>query len=330
MHLSPLAALALVASAETAAPPPAPAPDAPAAPAEAPAPDAPTTTSTAASTATSDAPAAEAAPTTVATTAATAAVTAPAPAEPEQRAPGGWSLFRPVPMDQRRPMVTDRPDLTESPVTVDAGHLQVEADVVVATWRPGGAQPLSLDLMPTNLKVGLLDTVDLQILIPALGVLVDADGRAAPAAGDVGVRLKWNLLGNDGEGVGVALMPWAFVGGADLRPGVGMIVPVSVPLPADFGLGTMAVLNYVPAEGGNYDAEVLASASVGHALWGDLAGYLEVLGAARPMAQAGELVASTGLTYLLGEDLQLDAGLRYPVLTDDARLETFLGISARH
>jgi hypothetical protein len=233
-------------------------------------------------------------------------------------------------MEQRRPLVTDRPDLTESPITVDAGHLQIESDVVVATWRDGTAgSPLSLDLLPTNMKIGLTENMDLQVLVPALGVVFDGSQAATPAAGDAGLRLKWNLLGNDGEGVGVALMPWVFVGGGDLRPGAGIIVPVSIPLPADFGLGTMAVLNYVPTADG-YDAEVIASASVGHAIVGGLAGYLEVFGAARPISQAAELIASTGVTWLVTDDLQLDAGLRLPALTDDPRVETFLGVSARH
>ena len=48
------------------------------------------------------------------------------------------------------------------------------------------------------------------------------------------------------------------------------------------------------------------------------------------MAQTGELIASAGLTWGVADDLQLDAGLRVPVLTDDPRVETFFGISARH
>ena len=241
------------------------------------------------------------------------------------------SLLSPTTMERRRPLVTDRPDLTESPITVDAGHIQIETDVVVATWRElGGDTTVALDLMPTNMKIGLTNAVDLQLLVPALGIGWNAQGKAASSAGDIGVRLKWNLLGNDGGDVAVGVMPWVFVGGGDLRPGAGLIVPVGIALPGDFALGTMAVVNCVPVGDDAYDAEGILSATVSHAIVGDLAGYLEVFGSGRPLTREGEVLASSGLTWLVGDSIQLDAGLRLPVLTTDPRLETFVGISARH
>jgi hypothetical protein len=234
-------------------------------------------------------------------------------------------------MERRRPLVTDRPDLTESPITVDAGHIQIESDVVVATWREqGGDATVALDLMPTNVKIGLTNAVDLQLLVPALGIGWDAQGKATSFAGDLGMRLKWNLLGNDGGDVAVGVMPWFFVGGGDLRPGAGLIVPVGIALPGDFGLGTMAVINCVPVGDDAYDAEGILTATVSHAIVGDLAGYLEVAARGRPITREGEVLASSGLTWLIGDSIQLDAGLRLPVLTTDPRLETFVGVSARH
>ncbi|SEH88045.1 transporter [Epilithonimonas hominis] len=41
-----------------------------------------------------------------------------------------YSLFKPVPKEQMRDMETDRPDVTESPYTIDAGHFQYETDMV--------------------------------------------------------------------------------------------------------------------------------------------------------------------------------------------------------
>ena len=37
-----------------------------------------------------------------------------------------YTLFVPTPRDMWRPLSADRPDITESPVTVDAGAVQVE------------------------------------------------------------------------------------------------------------------------------------------------------------------------------------------------------------
>jgi hypothetical protein len=251
-----------------------------------------------------------------------------APAETAAPKSEGPCVLSPTSMDKRRPLITDRPDLTESPYTVDAGHLQVESDVVVATWRQGKVD--SIDLMPSNVKIGLTSSTDLQLLVPALGVGFDGDGNASPAAGDLGVRLKWNLFGNDGGDLAVGVMPWFFVGGADLRPGAGVIIPVAIALPAETSLGTMVVANYVPVDGGSYDVEGDVSVTVSHAVAGDVAGYLEAFASGRPMTRDGELLASAGLTYVVGDSIQFDAGFRLPVLTADPRVETFVGVSARH
>jgi hypothetical protein len=40
-----------------------------------------------------------------------------------------YSLFNPIPKDQMRPFSIDRPDVTESPISVDAGHFQFEGDL---------------------------------------------------------------------------------------------------------------------------------------------------------------------------------------------------------
>jgi hypothetical protein len=45
----------------------------------------------------------------------------------------GYHLFHPTPRDLMRPLSTDRPDQTESPYTVDAGHFQIEMDLANGT-----------------------------------------------------------------------------------------------------------------------------------------------------------------------------------------------------
>ena len=45
-----------------------------------------------------------------------------------------YDLFHPTPNELMREMSTDRPDQTESPYTVDAGHFQAEIDLVSAVF----------------------------------------------------------------------------------------------------------------------------------------------------------------------------------------------------
>jgi hypothetical protein len=46
-----------------------------------------------------------------------------------------YNFFFPVPRELRREFITDRPDKTINPVTVDDGHVQVETDLVTATFN---------------------------------------------------------------------------------------------------------------------------------------------------------------------------------------------------
>src|SRR5438552_1934758 len=76
-------------------------------------------------------------------------------------------LFHPTPAGSLREMTTDRPDKTESPYTLDAGHFQFEMDLVNYTHdhdRSNGAdaQTDAFAFGPVNLKVGLLDRIDFQ------------------------------------------------------------------------------------------------------------------------------------------------------------------------
>ncbi len=79
-----------------------------------------------------------------------------------------YSLFNPTPVAQMREMTTDRPDQTESPFTVDAGHVQVEMDFWNHTVDHDSAtnqRTLDTALAPVNLKVGLTNAADLQIVL---------------------------------------------------------------------------------------------------------------------------------------------------------------------
>jgi hypothetical protein len=76
------------------------------------------------------------------------------PTVPSASIDSGGSLWDPVPRDRMRPLTTDRPDLTESPISVDAGHVQAELDLVVATFRDSRSERVQFDVLPTNLKLG--------------------------------------------------------------------------------------------------------------------------------------------------------------------------------
>src|SRR5687768_7839887 len=76
----------------------------------------------------------------------------------------GYHLFNSTPREQMREMSTDRPDKTESPYTVDAGHFQIEMDLFSYSYdRYNSARrdvrAESLSIAPMNLKAGLCNNV---------------------------------------------------------------------------------------------------------------------------------------------------------------------------
>src|SRR4026208_1539423 len=81
-----------------------------------------------------------------------------------------YHLFNPTPRNLMREMSTDRPDKTESAYTVDAGHFQLEMDVLSYSWDrdnglPGDTRIESVAIAPMNLKVGLCNRADLQLML---------------------------------------------------------------------------------------------------------------------------------------------------------------------
>src|SRR5688500_11333764 len=75
------------------------------------------------------------------------------------------TLFNPTPRELMRELSTDRPDKTESAYTVDAGHVQVEMDLVAYVYdHAGGPDVEAWDFAITNFKVGLLNNLDLQVI----------------------------------------------------------------------------------------------------------------------------------------------------------------------
>src|SRR5271163_748211 len=78
---------------------------------------------------------------------------------------GGYNLFNPTPLALMRELTPDRPDKTESPCTVDAGHFQLEMDFANYTYNDsGGTATRAWNVAPFNIKAGLLNNVDLQFV----------------------------------------------------------------------------------------------------------------------------------------------------------------------
>ena len=162
-----------------------------------------------------------------------------------------YSLVNPVPREQMRPLATDRPDTTESPYTVDAGHFQVEAEVL--SWGRSRADDTTTKTWSSsaNLKVGLLTWMDLQAVIGWSKVSEESSGAEMTARGvdDFTMRLKMNMWGDDAGDTAGALMPFVTLPTHDSEFGSerhvtgGLIAPVSFTLPGEWSAALMVELD---------------------------------------------------------------------------------------
>ncbi len=256
-----------------------------------------------------------------------------------------YTIFNPTPKSQMRELSTDRPDKTESPYTVDAGHFQIEADIVTFSTdksRDAGVttESNSLGTMVSNLKVGLTNSMDLQVVVaPYQSAETKVTGAAKEESsgfGDTIVRLKYNVFGNDGGDVALGLMPFVKIPtasddmGNDKYEG-GLIIPIGLSLPRDWSMGLMAQVNRFKNDSDDkFHTEFISSITASHDIVGELAGYIEFFSQSSDEYGGDWLAtADAGLTYKVTPDLQLDGGANVGLTRSADDFNPFLGISAR-
>ncbi len=252
-----------------------------------------------------------------------------------------YGLFRPVPAALLRDLSTDRPDRTESPFTVDAGHWQLEMDAVSHTRdRDGVVRTRETGVAAVNLKLGVRHDLDLQVIA---GLYTRSVTEAAPAPrsirsgfGDVTVRAKWNLRGNDGGRVAFSVMPFVSLptAGDGLGAGAvegGLIAPAALDLGAGWGLGLMSELDLVRRSGGSgYVVNVVHSAALGRDVAGPVGAYVELFTEIQTEGRTTLLATGdAGLTLALGRNAQLDAGVNLGLTHAAPGVTLFAGLSVR-
>ncbi|MEO7098598.1 MAG: transporter [Luteolibacter sp.] len=228
-----------------------------------------------------------------------------------------------------RPLSTDRPDTTESPYTVDPGHLQFEMEL--ANWtRNGNEREFSLGEL--NSKIGLDAATDLQVVIPFYTHVRDG----GEGFGDVEIRLKHNLWGNDEGATALAVMPFIKIPtangdlGNDEYEG-GLIVPFGFAGPADWSCAVMAEMDVdADDDGSGHHLVAVTSATASHELTENTGIFLELVSVLS--AESGsdwEAYFNTGMTWEVTPTWQLDGGIRVDLTNASTDFTPFLGASTK-
>jgi hypothetical protein len=252
-----------------------------------------------------------------------------------------YTFFNPTPRDQMRELSTDRPDQTESPYTVDAGHWQIEFDFANYTYdHDAGVRTNTLNIAPVNIKLGLTHDTDIQFIFDSYTrerVRTAGVTTTTRDWGDLTVRLKYNIWGNDRGDTAFAVMPFVKVplklgdAGNDLVE-AGLILPLAIALPDGWGLGLMTEFDLIADSSGNErHLEWVNSITFSHDITSRLGGYVEFF-SSHSYESGTEWMAQAdlGLTYAINADTQLDCGCNFGVTRNAPDVQPFIGLTLRY
>jgi hypothetical protein len=159
------------------------------------------------------------------------------------------------------------------------------------------------------------------------------DATRTSGFGDITVRLKQNLWGNDSGTTALALMPYMTIPThtkvSDEAWAGGLIMPLSVTLTDRMALGLMIEGDIVhDTDTNGYDLEWLHSATLGFALTETLGMYVEIVGITGQDANY-QGIFDAGLTFAVSDSLIFDAGVRIGMNRPAPDLGVFSGVSFR-
>jgi len=252
-------------------------------------------------------------------------------------------LLNPVPDSQMRDFNTDRPPKANSPVTVDAGHFQYEADLVnFAGQLTGPMQSYTLLGPNPTFKLGLTNSVDLEVNVaPLVGVHTASSATGVSSTvwgnGDLFTRAKINLWGNDGGTSALALIPYVKAPTAPLGIGdgaveEGVIAPLSISLPNKFTLLFNSELDALKdgADAGrhanymnlvNLSREVEKNVTLYVEFWSDYNND--------PALRTVQYSFDTAIAWAVRPNLQLDFGADFGLNSATPAFQLFVGLSQR-
>ncbi|MEH3114234.1 transporter [Pedobacter terrae] len=249
-----------------------------------------------------------------------------------------YSIFSPTPKERLREMETDRPDVTESAITVDAGHFQYESDLFAfERERSESSLQKTIIVNGANLKMGLTGSTSLQVGIETYAWekeknIETGDVENSKGFGDINLRLKQNLLGNDKGNFALALLPYVTLPTAtsvDSKFEEGLIVPMQVKLPSEWKVGTQVELDHLKDKAGDQmHMEYLQSLTVSHEIRKNITGIAETYFTYDFKEHQYSNFVNAAVQLEIAHDLKIDGGLNYGI-QKNAMKKYFLGIAVR-
>lgn len=260
----------------------------------------------------------------------------------------GHTLFNPTPDDQLRPMSTERPSKTDGPYSLDAGRFQIESNLygyinnddcingscVKSSQHFAGGS--------TNLRIGLTDNSDLQIIGDLYRDLTIHDTTSATKEhkqgyGDTLLRLKINAFGNNpSDKYSLGFIPYIKLptnqdnlGNNETEGGIGL--PFNINFDKGWSFGGMTQLNLITeTDYSGYDQSYANSLIAGKSLTDKVSAYAEIY--TYKADQSGAKWQNTldfGTIYTITDNFRIDANIHFGVSDAADDVNFFVGTAYR-
>ncbi len=256
-----------------------------------------------------------------------------------------YTLFNPAPANCLREFDPDRPDVTDSPFTVDAGHVQFESGLFsYALSRPDqqGVVTEEFDILDTDIRLGITNYAEIDLDVPPLDIehtrfAISRFDTWKSGPGPLELQAKLNFYGNDSfekpGSTALGLIPRldipTVIGGDHVEGGVA--VPFAIKLSEKAELEMMTEYDFVHnEEGSGYHVEYLNSGSLSYDWTEKISTYFEVatlFGTQDPLG--GIVTLDTGVLYKFGDDWCFDVGTNFGVTRTSDRVDATVGLSKR-
>ena len=256
----------------------------------------------------------------------------------------GYTLLNPTPDDEMRKFTPDRPTKGYSVRTIDAGHFELETDLVNYSYSKYlGIATHSVQGLDPNLKLGVTNWLDFEIQFNGLQSSRSFDSESGATVahgagfGDVVLRTKMNLFGNDDGPAGLAVIPYVKLPSSVpvISNGAvegGLIVPLALRLPQDYLVTLMTEVDALKASDGDRYANFVNLVGVSHPLPGveganAMVELYSSVGTNRATPPIYTL--DLGMNFPLDKNTFVDVGLNLGLNKAAPKVQIYTGISAR-
>jgi len=257
-----------------------------------------------------------------------------------------YTLFNPTPREQMREFNSNRPDTTEGPYTVDAGHVQLEASFAEYTLvhdegTPFGTRTQTVSVAPLTVRVGVLNQVEVDVIASPYIYQRSQTGSATAYThgfGDMTLRAAINLWGDDGGTTAFGLIPFVQLPTASTSSGLGtgrvqggLILPFQLNLPHDWGIGAMLEFDALRDDANtDYGFDVVQSVVLSHEIVTHIEGFVEYVGIApHDLGVSYQAFFDTGVSFQLTENLEVDCAVNVGLSKDTPDYTVVAGFAVR-